>query len=142
VNSALIGSIGWPVIDRLHFGSKLAVSPHGLFIAVGFLLGAWWLLREGARRGLSVDHMNTMIFLALIGAVIGSRLFYVIAHYSEFNGIGDMIAIWRGGISLLGGIAGAVLINVPFMRKYGYRFFQVFFINEPVIVHCLLKELV
>ena len=124
MNSALLGSIGWPVIDRLHIGSKLAVSPHGLFIAVGFLLGAWWLLREGARRGLSVDHMNTMIFLALIGAVIGSRLFYVIAHYSEFNGIGDMVAIWRGGISLLGGIAGAVLINVPFMRKYGYRFFQ------------------
>ena len=36
-----------------------------------------------------------------------------------------MLSIWRGGISLLGGIAGAVLINVPRFRRYGYRFFQV-----------------
>ena len=36
-----------------------------------------------------------------------------------------MLAVWRGGIRLLGGIAGAILINVPRVRRYGYRFFQV-----------------
>ena len=36
-----------------------------------------------------------------------------------------MLAIWRGGIWLLGGIAGAIVINIPRMRRYGYRFFQV-----------------
>jgi phosphatidylglycerol:prolipoprotein diacylglycerol transferase len=36
-----------------------------------------------------------------------------------------MLAVYRGGISLLGGIAGAVLINIPLMRRRGYRFFQV-----------------
>ncbi len=123
--SAFLAAIGWPVLDRIHIGSKLAISPHGLGIAIGFLLGAWILTKEGPKRGVSVEHINSMVFWALIGAIIGARLFYVIAHFSEFNGIGDMLAIYRGGISLLGGIAGAVLINIPFMRRHHYRFFQV-----------------
>jgi phosphatidylglycerol:prolipoprotein diacylglycerol transferase len=121
----LLGAIGWPVLDRVHIFGRFAISPHGVGIAVGFLLGAWILTHEGPKRGVSVEDVNTMVFWALIGAIIGARLFYVIAHFSEFNGIGDMLAIYRGGISLLGGIAGAVLVNIPIMRRRGYGFFQV-----------------
>ena len=74
---------------------------------------------------MTVEHINTMVFWALIGTIIGARLFYVIGHFSEFDGIGEMLALWNGGLTLLGGIAGAILINVPLMRRYGYSFFQV-----------------
>lgn len=123
--SALLGAIGWPVLDRIHLFGDLAISPHGVGIAIGFLLGAWILSKEGPKRGVTVEHVNSMVFWALVGAIVGARLFYVIAHFSEFDGFFDMLAVWRGGISLLGGIAGAVLLNLPLMRKYGYRFFQV-----------------
>src|SRR5262245_17846626 len=66
-----------------------------------------------------------MVFWALIGTIIGARLFYVIGHFSEFDGIADMLALWNGGLTLLGGIAGAVLINIPLFRRYHYSFFQV-----------------
>ena len=123
--SPLVGAIGWPVLDRVHLFGGIAISPHGVGIAVGFLFGAWILAHVGPRRGVSVEAVNTMVFWALIGTIIGARLFYVIAHYSDFSGIGDMLAIWRGGISLLGGIAGAILINIPYMRKHRLSFFQV-----------------
>jgi phosphatidylglycerol:prolipoprotein diacylglycerol transferase len=123
--SPLLGALGWPVLDRVHLFGGLAISPHGVGIAVGFLFGSWILVHEGPKRGVSVEALNTMLFWALIGTIIGARLFYVIAHYSEFNGIVDMLAVWRGGISLLGGIAGAILINVPYMRKHQIRFFPV-----------------
>jgi phosphatidylglycerol:prolipoprotein diacylglycerol transferase len=122
---SLLAAIGWPVLDRVHIGSGFALSPHGVGIAFGFLLGAWFLTREGPKRGVALDHINSMVFWALVGAIVGARLFYVIAHYSEFETIGDMLAVWRGGISLLGGIAGAILVNIPIMRRNGYRFFQV-----------------
>jgi phosphatidylglycerol---prolipoprotein diacylglyceryl transferase len=122
---AALASIGWPVLDRVHLGGDFAISPHGVGIAIGFLFGAWILGREGQRRGVSLEHINQMVFWALIGAIVGSRLFYVIAHWSEFDNVFDALAIWRGGISLLGGIAGAVLLNLPRMRRYGYGFFQV-----------------
>ena len=50
---------------------------------------------------------------------------YVIAHLSEFDSPLEWLYVWKGGISLLGGITGAIVINIPRMRKYGYRFFQV-----------------
>ena len=123
--SALLGSISWPVLDRIHFGDKFALSPHGVGIALGFLLGSVWVLKDCPRRGVREEHMSTMLFWALIGTIVGARLFYVIAHFSEFNGIGDMLAIYKGGISLLGGIAGAVGFAYPVMRRHGYRLFQV-----------------
>jgi phosphatidylglycerol:prolipoprotein diacylglycerol transferase len=127
----LLAAIGWPVLDRVHLFGDFAISPHGVGIAIGFLFGAWILTSEGPKRGLSVEHINTMVFWALVGAIIGARLFYVIGHISEFNGVLDMLAIWKGGISLLGGIAGAVLINLPLFRRYGYRFFQVM---DPAVI--------
>ncbi len=123
--TALLGSITWPVLDRIHFGSDVALSPHGVGIALGFLLGSVWILKDDSRRGVREDHMSSMLFWALIGTIVGARLFYVIAHYSEFDGIGDMLAIYKGGISLLGGIAGAVGFAYPIMRRHKYRLFQV-----------------
>ena len=128
---SLLAAIGWPVLDRVHLFGDFAISPHGIGIAIGFLFGAWILASEGPKRGLSVEHINTMVFWALVGAIIGARLFYVIGHFSEFNGVLDMLAIWKGGISLLGGITGAVLINLPMFRRYGYRFFQVM---DPAVI--------
>jgi phosphatidylglycerol:prolipoprotein diacylglycerol transferase len=120
-----LASIGWPVLDRIRFGDSFAISPHGLFIAIGFMTGAWLLGRIGPRWGVSTETVNGVVFWSLIGAIVGSRLFYVIAHLSEFDNVGQMLAIWRGGISLLGGIAGAVIINALRLRHQGIRFFQV-----------------
>ncbi len=147
----LLASVGWPVLDRFRIGSRFAISPHGLGIAIGFMIGASLLTRIApkrfyprspgdtpearaaleAKRAEVRSHYETMLFWALIGTIIGARLFYVIAHYSDFNGIGDMLAIWRGGISLLGGIAGAVLINLRRIRRFGHRFFQVM---DPTVI--------
>jgi len=121
----VLASIGWPVLDRIHLFGDFAISPHGIGIAAGFLFGAWILQHEGPKRGVSVEHINTMVFWALIGTIIGARLFFVIGHFSEFDGVGDMLALWNGGLTLLGGIAGAILINIPLFRKYHYSFFQV-----------------
>jgi phosphatidylglycerol---prolipoprotein diacylglyceryl transferase len=69
--------------------------------------------------------VGTILVWALVGAILGARLFYVIGHFSEFSSFGDMLAIWRGGISLIGGILGAIIAAYPVMRRYGYRFLQV-----------------
>ncbi len=120
-----LAAIGWPVLDRIHLVGDLAVSPHGLGIAVGFLLGARIWRREGPKRGVSLEHVDAMLLWVVVGAIVGARLSWVIAHWPELDGPLEAFAIWRGGISLLGGIAGAVLLNLPNIRRYGYSFFQV-----------------
>ncbi len=116
--------IGWPILDRISLG-PVAISPHGVGIAVGYLLGSWWMLRQGPKRGLKEEHIGTIVLWALVGAIVGARGFFVLGHFDEFDGITDMLAVWRGGISLVGGILGAIMFAYPFMRKFGYRFGQV-----------------
>jgi phosphatidylglycerol:prolipoprotein diacylglycerol transferase len=121
----VLAAIGWKVLDRFHFGSSFAISPHGVGIAVGYLAGAYVLLFEAKRRGIPEDKASSMVFWALIGAIVGARVFYVIGHFSEFNGIGDMLAVYKGGISLIGGIFGAVIAAYPIMRKNRLGFLRV-----------------
>jgi phosphatidylglycerol:prolipoprotein diacylglycerol transferase len=115
-----LAAIGWPVLDRIG-----PVSPHGLGIAIGYLAGSWWMLREGRKRGVNEDHTGTILLWALVGAIIGARLFYVLGHLEDFESITEMAKIWEGGISLIGGIAGGVGFAYPILRRYGYRFLQV-----------------
>jgi phosphatidylglycerol:prolipoprotein diacylglycerol transferase len=118
-----VAVVSWPVLDRIRLG-PLAISPHGIGIAVGYLLGSWWFLREGKKRGMAEEHLSALVMWALIGAIVGARGFFVLGHYSEFDGVGDMLAVWRGGISLIGGIVGAVIFGFPVARRRGYRFGQ------------------
>jgi phosphatidylglycerol:prolipoprotein diacylglycerol transferase len=115
---ALFASVSWKVIDRIHFGSRFALSPHGLGIAVGFLAGAYiFVNREARRRGISEETSNSLVFWALIGTIIGSRLAYVLTHLSEFHSLGDVLAVYRGGLSQLGGVAGAIGACLPVLRR-------------------------
>jgi phosphatidylglycerol:prolipoprotein diacylglycerol transferase len=121
-----LASVGWPVIDRFRIGD-FAISPHGIGIAVGFLVGSWLFTKLAVRRGVPVEAANSIVFWSLIGAVVGSRVAYVIAHASDFEGPLEWFQIWRGGISLLGGIAGATIANAVNIKRqvYRFRFFQV-----------------
>ena len=115
-----LAAVGWPVVDRV-----VGLSPHGLFIAIGFMVGSIPFGRLARRRGISIDAVNSVVFWSLIAAIVGARVGYVIGHVSEFSGPLEWFQIWNGGISLLGGIAGATIANAVNIRRFGLRFFQV-----------------
>src|SRR6266545_2385056 len=119
----VLAAIGWKVLDRVHIGG-LAISPHGVGIAVGYMAGSWWLLREGKKRGLGEDDLASVLLRALIGAILGARVFYVLAHFSEFKSFVDMLKIYQGGISLIGGIFGSIIVSYPYMRKHRMGFLR------------------
>lgn len=95
----------------------LRVSPHGIGIAVGFLVGARVMLPAAREKGISDDAVYSILVRAAIGAMVGARVAYVANHFSEYDSIGEMIRVWEGGISLLGGIFGAILFALPLARR-------------------------
>jgi phosphatidylglycerol---prolipoprotein diacylglyceryl transferase len=122
-----LASVGWPVLDRIRIGDSIAISPHGLGIALGFAVGSWLFIRLAVQRGVPRDAADSVVFWSLIGAIVGARVAYVIAHVSEYASPLDWFKIWEGGISLLGGIAGATIANAVNIRRqqYRFRFFQI-----------------
>ena len=115
----LLAAISYDPIVHIPIG-PLRISPHGIGIAVGFLLGARLMLPEAARKGISEDTVYTILIRAAFGALIGARVAYVINHLGDYadDPIG-IVKVWEGGISLLGGIFGAILLSLPVARRLG-----------------------
>src|SRR2546426_6508025 len=120
-----LAAIGWKVLDRFHFGSSFAISPHGVGIALGFLAGAYvFMTREAPRRGYPEEVASTIVFWALIGAVVGSRVGYVITHLADFKNPVDVLKVYQGGLSQLGGVAGAVFLGYFVVRRHKLPFLK------------------
>lgn len=130
-----IDPMSWEIIPRIELG-PLAISPHGIGIALGYLAGAQLMVRRARKYG-GPDESDiwNVLFWALLGAIVGARVGYVIGHFSEVTEGGDdllgVFRIWEGGISLLGGITGAVLAGLPYMFKKKMGFWRVMDLAVP-----------
>ena len=127
--------LSWDIYPTIDIGA-LSISPHGIGIAVGFLAGAYLMVGRARRFGGpdENDIWNTL-FYALLGAIVGARVGYVIGHFSEVTDDGDdllgIFKVWEGGISLLGGITGAVLAALPYMLKKKMGFWRTMDLAAP-----------
>ncbi len=126
---SVIAAISWPILERIPIVGDLAISPHGIGIAAGFLLGAVLMVRRARLRGIADFHVpdvgeavESLLMRAAVGAIVGARFFYVINHLDQFAADPlAVLAVWRGGLTLLGGIAGALIAALPAAHSRGYR---------------------
>jgi phosphatidylglycerol:prolipoprotein diacylglycerol transferase len=119
----VLGAISYHPLVHVHIG-PLSISPHGVGIAVGFLLGARLMLPEANRKGIRDEQVYAVLTRAAIGAIIGARLAYVINHLGDYPSVWEALKIWHGGISLLGGFAGAILLALPKMKAERMSFWK------------------
>jgi phosphatidylglycerol:prolipoprotein diacylglycerol transferase len=112
----MIGFIAYDPIVRLELG-PLSVSPHGIGTAIGFLAGAWLLRPRAHRRGISDALLYALLTRGAVGAIVGARAAYVVNHLGDFDNPLEWVAIWEGGISLLGGILGGIAAALPLVRR-------------------------
>jgi len=119
-----LAAISYNPIVHVHLG-PLNISPHGVGIAVGFLCGAFLMLPAARARGIDDDTVFALLTRAAIGAIIGARLAYVLNHLSDYGSPLEILQIWKGGISLLGGFSGAIAVALPEMRKRRLSFWKV-----------------
>ncbi len=86
----------------------LQVTGYGIMMMVGFLVGGWLIALELERRRLNRDYASDIVFAALIGGVIGAKLWYVVLTKDPGALFSRGGLVWYGGF--LGGVV-AVLAN-------------------------------
>ncbi|HEU4699610.1 MAG TPA: prolipoprotein diacylglyceryl transferase [Gemmatimonadales bacterium] len=86
----------------LHIG-PLEITGYGLMMMVGFLVGGWLISLELRRRGLREEYSADIVVGAVVGGILGAKLWYVLLT-------GDANAILsRGGLVWYGGFIGGAL---------------------------------
>jgi len=106
-------------------GVAIRVPAYGFFIAVSFLLGYAFLLREVQRQ--APDRFETVAGSfpwIILSSLVGSRLFFaVFERPAEFvrNPLA-IFAVAQGGHVYYGGLIGAVLACIWYCRRNGMAF--------------------
>jgi len=91
----------------LHLG-PIAVTGFGLMMMVAFLMSGWAIQMELRRRALNEEYAADIVIGAVVGGLIGAKLWYVaLTGASPFERGGF---VWYGGF--LGGAAGVILAGV------------------------------
>lgn len=97
---------------------------YGILITLGFVLGVVYALWRAKKEGLDDDKVFDVIFYTLPFAIICARLYFVIFEIDNYHSFMDVIAIWKGGVAIYGGIIGAVLFGALFCRLKKVPIFQ------------------
>ncbi len=108
----------FPII--LRFGSFNLYS-YGLMLFISFLVGIKLTSARAKRFGVREEKITNLALYILLGAIVGSRLLYVLLHWNEFErDLIGIFAFWRGGLGGLmffGGYIGSLLLGIYYVKK-------------------------
>lgn len=92
--------------------------PHGLLIAVSFLVGGVLLDRYTRPRGVSTDVLIDILTWVALGSIVGTRLVWVAGNLDRMDSLLEVFMVWHGGMTLYGGILGGLVAGVIMLRRH------------------------
>jgi phosphatidylglycerol:prolipoprotein diacylglycerol transferase len=81
-------------------------------MAAAMAVGLWLAYRDAQRRGVDPEELLKASELALLGALVGARLYYVAFTWDYYGRFPlKIFAVWEGGLAIHGGILGGLLLG-------------------------------
>ncbi len=91
---------------------------YGVIICLGIILGFAVAFVRMKKIGVTTDDLSDLILFCVPSAIIGARLYYVLASLETYHSFYEMIAVWNGGLAIYGGvIAGIVSFTLVCRHK-------------------------
>lgn len=106
---------------------NISVQWYAVFIVTGMLLGLLYACWQAKKVGLTSDDAVELFLWLIPLAIIFARLLYVVPRWNEYFGDNgyhgldkfvNIIAIWNGGITIIGGLVGGMLGAVFFTLRH------------------------
>jgi phosphatidylglycerol:prolipoprotein diacylglycerol transferase len=90
------------------------------------ILFAWYFVKHFHQKKISKEALDDWLFWAVMGVVLGGRLGYVLFYNFSFyfHHPLQILAVWQGGMSFHGGLAGAIISMFLFCKKYHINFWE------------------
>lgn len=113
----------YPVLVQL---GTFELRSYGVIVVLSFFLGLWLSAREASRTRLDPALVQDFAFYALLGGIIGARIYYVLFSNPAYflQKPWEILAIWHGGISIIGALLGGLLTALRYCRKKHLSFWR------------------
>lgn len=96
---------------------SIAVRWYGFLIASAVLIGVTLSQYLAKRRQVDPDLLADLAIWLVIAAIPAARIYYVVFQWSQYqNNLGDIFAIWKGGIAIHGAIFGGTIAAIIFAK--------------------------
>ncbi len=99
---------------------RLTVTSYGILVALGFIAGLWTASRRALLDGIPAEKILDAGSWIIVGSILGARVLYVVSYWNEeFAGhpLVQIFAIWRGGLVFYGGLIGASVATMLYVRR-------------------------
>ncbi len=94
----------------------VTVRAYGPMMVIGFLAALWLMKRLSRDISPDTQSITSMALYGLVAGVVGARLFYVVLNLDQFRDRPlAALAVWEGGLVLLGGVSLAVVVLMVFL---------------------------
>lgn len=117
-------------LDPVIFGiGSLQVRWYGLMYVIGFIISGY-LLKILVQKNffkVQVEKIDTLITTMIICMFLGARFFYVFIYNWEYysQNMLELLAVWKGGLSFHGALAGLCVGGYIFARQNKITWFEV-----------------
>lgn len=117
-------AISFPMLGglTLDFPASFTLFGHtfylyGVVMALAFIAAVFYASRRAPRMGIKGDDIFGLVLWVLPIAIVGCRVYYVIAEWDRYkDNLLDIFKIWEGGIAMYGGTIAGVLTVIVWSR--------------------------
>jgi phosphatidylglycerol:prolipoprotein diacylglycerol transferase len=93
------------------------ITSFGVFMLFAFLTGGYVLRAEMRRMGEDPDRAWDLVFMAVVGGIVGAKLYYLLLNYRELAADPLGMILSRGGLVWYGGFLLATALVVWEIRR-------------------------
>ena len=105
------------ILFQLPFG--LPLYAYGTMLCLSVAIGRLMAVRAAAGAGLNPRLMDRACVWALVSALVGTRLLYVVTNLDQFANPLEVLRLWKGGLVAYGGFLGGFAGTLLFCRIHG-----------------------
>lgn len=113
----------------------LEIRYYGLMYAISFMIAIYFGKKWAEKKGINGIVFENFAFITIISGLIGARLYYVLLSLNYYlNNPLDIIAIWKGGLAIHGGIIGGFLGALFYSKKHKLNLWDLTDISAPFLL--------
>lgn len=112
---------------------NFAITWYAIIIVTAIIIAIFLGRRELKYHNMHEEVYFDFVFWLIIFGFLGARTWYVVFQWEYYSdNLGQIIAIWNGGLAIHGAIVGVLLYTLYFSRQYGYNFLMITDVIAPI----------